>query len=128
MAKENSYSEKPRSDVIGVVKSPIVERGPKVAMAIRQPHSKISSGERKGAGELALDETGLVIDLSLPAGARRRNVSLIARITIARPVTALPTHDGYEKCRCPLRPVRYSVNYALNQHKQRKPRLPTCAF
>src|SRR4051812_2506831 len=61
-ASANTSRPKPSSWVIGWRKKPITERGPKVRIAIRQPHAMIAAGVRQPR----LDCAGAVVAILSP--------------------------------------------------------------
>src|SRR5437764_7612890 len=68
-ASENTSRPKPSSCVIGCRKKPITERGPKVRMAIRQPHAMITAGVR----QTRLDCAGAVVAILSPLAQPRQS-------------------------------------------------------
>src|SRR5436189_3679703 len=61
-ASENTSRPKPSSWVIGCRKKPNTERGPKVRIAIRQPHATITAGVRQPDD----GDAGAVLDILSP--------------------------------------------------------------
>src|SRR6185295_15154003 len=74
IASENTSRPKPSSCVIGWRKKPIDERGPKVRIAIRQPHAMRTAGGRQPSADEVAGETVFIVPPSLRRMPYRRDI------------------------------------------------------